>query len=211
MSDMWTYSTTLREALARYDLDGFTVVGRDGDVGKVDKATRDQPGGDHLVINTGPLFFGKSVLVPAGVVRRIDVERSEIHADVTREEVRDAPEYDSERGLDDDLRSRVGRHYGRSSELDEATGIDQIRQEEPVRNTIHNLVQTLSVKLDSAARYSLYRDDARKDGYEDCDEVFARLEERDRDSIAELLRCLRQRLGGGYVDQQSSERAYTGR
>jgi hypothetical protein len=33
---------------------------------------------------------------------------------------------------------------------------EQIRGEEPVKNSIHNLVQTLSVKLDSAARYGLY-------------------------------------------------------
>jgi hypothetical protein len=195
MTDMWTYSASMRDALARYDLDGFKVVGRDGDVGKVDKATRDQPGGEHLVVNTGPLFFGKTLLLPAGVVRRIDVERKEVHADVSREEMRDAPEYDRERGLNDDLRSRISRYYGRSSGLDEAAGIDQMRREEPVKNTIHNLVQTLSVKLDSAARYSLYRDDAQKDGYDDCAEVFGRLEQRDRDSIAELLRCLRQRLG----------------
>jgi hypothetical protein len=208
MTDMWTYSATLREALTRYDLDGFSVIGRDGDVGKVHKATRDQPGGEHLVVNTGPLFFGKTVLIPAGVVSRIDVEQREVHADVSREEMRDAPEYDPERGLDDDLRSRINRYYGRSSGLDEASGLDQIRQEGPVKNTIHNLVQTLSVKLDSAARYSLYRDDAREDGYDDCAEVFDRLEQRDRDSIGELLRCLRQRLGGeAGRAQASSERS----
>ena len=39
---------------------------------------------------------------------------------------------------------------------------ERIRTEEPVKNTIHNLVQTLSVKLDSASRYGLYQDDATK-------------------------------------------------
>ena len=45
---------------------------------------------------------------------------------------------------------------------------EQIRGEEPVKNSIHNLVQTLSVKLDSAARYGLYQQDAKKDGFDDC-------------------------------------------
>ena len=198
---MWTYSATLREALERYDLAGFTVVGRDGDVGKVDKTTRGEPGADHLVVNTGLLFFGKKVLLPAGVITSIDVERKQVRADVARDEVRDAPEYDEERRLDDDLRSQVALHYAggrgrpeREREV-EGEGLEQIRTAEPVENTIHNLVQTLSVKLDSAARYALYRDDARADGDEDCAQLFNRLEERDRDSIAELLRHLRDRIG----------------
>ncbi len=200
-TEMWTYSATLREALERYDLAGFTVVGRDGDVGKVDKTTRGEPGGDHLVVNTGSLFFGKKVLLPAGVITSIDVGRKDVRADVARDEVRDAPEYDAERRLDDDLRSQVAHHYAgtsgrRERERDvEGEGLEQIRTAEPVENTIHNLVQTLSVKLDSAARYALYRDDARADGQEDCAELFNRLEERDRESIAELLRFLRDRIG----------------
>ncbi len=35
------------------------------------------------------------------------------------------------------------------------------QSESPVGNTVHNLVHTLSVKLDSAHRYGLYQDDAR--------------------------------------------------
>ncbi len=43
--------------------------------------------------------------------------------------------------------------------------MEKIRSEQPVKNTTHNLIQTLSTKLDSAARYGLYVDDAHKDGY----------------------------------------------
>ena len=74
-------------------------------------------------------------------------------------------------------------------------GMEQIRTEEPVKNTIHNLIQTLSTKLDSAARYGLYQEDARKDGYEDCAEVFSRLAEREQEAIRELINCLQKRLG----------------
>jgi len=75
-----------------------------------------------------------------------------------------------------------------------AAGIEQIRTEQPVKNTVHNVVQTLSTKLDSAARYGLYQEDARQDGMEDCAEVFARLADRDRESIEELLGCLRDHI-----------------
>ena len=43
---------------------------------------------------------------------------------------------------------------------------EQIRGEEPVKNSIHNLVQTLSVKLDSAARYGLYHSTSASPGRE---------------------------------------------
>jgi uncharacterized protein YjbJ (UPF0337 family) len=68
-------------------------------------------------------------------------------------------------------------------------------QEAPVNNTIHNLVQTLSVKLDSSYRYGLYQEDAVKDGYEDCAQVFGDIAERERETIDRLLRCLHKHIG----------------
>ena len=47
----------------------------------------------------------------------------------------------------------------------EAT-LERVRVDGPVKNTLHNLIQTLSIKLDSAARYGLYTEDARIDGYQ---------------------------------------------
>jgi rubrerythrin len=72
--------------------------------------------------------------------------------------------------------------------------IEQIREARPVENSIHNLVQTLSVKLDSAARYGLYQQDARDEGFDDCAELFGRLAEQEQDAIQELLSCLRDHL-----------------
>jgi rubrerythrin len=73
--------------------------------------------------------------------------------------------------------------------------MEKIRSEQPVKNTTHNLIQTLSTKLDSAARYGLYVDDAHKDGYEDCAQVFERLAEREQEMIGELITCLQKRIG----------------
>jgi rubrerythrin len=72
---------------------------------------------------------------------------------------------------------------------------EQIRGEEPVKNTIHNLVQTLSVKLDSAARYGLYQEDAKKDGFDDCAELFAGMAETEQGHIQGLVRCLEKHIG----------------
>ena len=82
-------------------------------------------------------------------------------------------------------------------------GLERIRTEEPVENTVHNLIQTLSVKLDAAARYGIYQEDARNDGDEDSAELFARLSERDRQAIHELLERLGARIGA--VGREGSE------
>jgi len=72
--------------------------------------------------------------------------------------------------------------------------IELIREAKPVQNSIHDLIQTLSVKLDSAARYGLYQEDARDDGFDDCAELFGRLEQQERDTIDSLMGCLRDHL-----------------
>jgi len=203
-TDESTYKASLDDVLGQHDLRWFAVEGRDGSVGKVDDASYDEPQGNYLVVDTGTAFLGKKVFVPSEVITRVDVESKAIVADVAKDDVKNAPEYDANRRLDDDLRAQVTSHYGLSREElreDEETprsreettptgGMETIRSEEPVENTIHNLVQTLSVKLDSAARYELYRDDARRDGYDDCVEVFTRLEERERESIRDLMTTL---------------------
>ena len=74
---------------------------------------------------------------------------------------------------------------------------ERIRSEEPVKNSIHNLIQTLSVKLDSAARYGLYQEDARKDGFDDCAELFGRLATAEQQAIRDLLACLQKHIREG--------------
>ena len=73
--------------------------------------------------------------------------------------------------------------------------MEKVRTEQPVKNTIHNLVQTLSVKLDSASRYSLYKEDAKKDGFDDCAKVFGRLAEQENEMITQLVSCLDKHIG----------------
>jgi hypothetical protein len=99
-------------------------------------------------------------------------------------------------------RSRVaaaaGRHGTKSRwaelGLDDAPGsgvsmasMERIRTEQPVETTVHNLVQTLSIKLDSAARYGLYVEDPRRDGYDDRAEVFERVSGREHEMIQDLI------------------------
>lgn len=55
--------------------------------------------------------------------------------------------------------------------------MEMIRKTEPMKNMNHDLVQLLSVKLDSAARYELYKKDA--DGNANLQRLFDQLEQDD--------------------------------
>lgn len=81
-----------------------------------------------------------------------------------------------------------------------STDIERLRTEGPVKNTLHNLVQVLSIKLDLAARYGLYQEDARKDVDDEAAQLFLRIAEVELEHIAELQRFLGLRLHGDYGD-----------
>ncbi|MFH8221807.1 PRC-barrel domain containing protein [Streptomyces sp. NPDC018057] len=93
------------------DLTGFTVVAADGTVGHVDREA-ERFGMRHLVVDTGVWVFGRSALVPAGVVSRIDPAGRRIEVACSRAEIKDAPRFrtDSET-LDRDYLTRVGEYY----------------------------------------------------------------------------------------------------
>jgi hypothetical protein len=103
---VWTY----RRVDTDVDLTGYNVEAVDGLIGTVDEATA-QAGESYLVVDTGPWIFGKRVLLPAGVVDRIDTAERKVFVAPSREEIKNAPEYDRERGATDTYRQRVGSYY----------------------------------------------------------------------------------------------------
>jgi hypothetical protein len=105
--DLWTYP----ETVGRLDVSGFEVEAVDGSIGKVDEATYDV-GESYIVVDTGPWIFGKKVLLPAGIVERVDREEDKVYVDRTKDEIKDAPEFDDDAYRDEDYRSSVGEYYG---------------------------------------------------------------------------------------------------
>ena len=95
----------------RRDLTGYKITATDGDIGKVDQATYES-GASGLVVDTGPWILGRKVLIPAGVIERIDPDNEKVYVDRTKEQIKDSPEYDPDAGLDDDYRTRLGGYYG---------------------------------------------------------------------------------------------------
>jgi hypothetical protein len=93
------------------DLTGFDVEAADGSIGKVDEATQ-EVGESYLVVDTGVWIFGKKVLLPAGLVDRVDRDDEKIWVDRTKDEIEQAPEFDKDTYQEADYRSAVEGYYG---------------------------------------------------------------------------------------------------
>jgi hypothetical protein len=106
--DIWSFAI----ASPTVDLTGFKVEARDGSIGKVDEATT-EAGGSFVVIDTGPWIFGKKVMLPAGVIRDIDLDTETIFVDLTKDEIKDAPEFDEKTYRTQTYRDEVGGYYAR--------------------------------------------------------------------------------------------------
>ena len=110
--EIWTFAVATPPNI---DLTGFTVEARDGKIGKVDEATH-EAGGSFIVVDTGPLIFGKKVMLPAGMIRDIDPDTETIFVDLSKDEIKNAPEFDEKTYRDQGYRNELGSYYtGRGS------------------------------------------------------------------------------------------------
>ena len=110
---LWTYRDvdTLGVDMTRgVDLVGFEIEATDGGIGKVDEATYDV-GESYVVVDTGPWIFGKKVMLPASVIQRVDLDSQTVYVDHTKDEIKDAPEFDEDMYRDEWYRSQLGSYY----------------------------------------------------------------------------------------------------
>jgi hypothetical protein len=120
MTDIWVWQiyehaveTPSRPGpIDQVDVTGFEVEATDGHIGNADKATY-EAGRGNLVVDTGFWIFGKKRMIPAGVVIRIDPENRTIVLGVTKDQVKDAPDFDEARREEEEYRREVGGHYER--------------------------------------------------------------------------------------------------
>ncbi len=66
------------------------------------------------------------------------------------------------------------------------SAMDMIREGGSMKNQNHNLIHSLARTLDSVARNELYRQDAREMGCNECEELWSKLGDLDRQQ-AQLL------------------------
>lgn len=70
--------------------------------------------------------------------------------------------------------------------------LDQLRASKPRSNMFHNLIHAMAIKLDSAARYSIYINDAEQESCHDCVEVWQKCRELEMQQIQLIERELNQ-------------------
>ena len=73
--DMWTFRESTLDPTS---LTGYSVEASDGGIGKIDEATG-EAGRSQLIVDTGPWIFGKKVLLPAGVIERVDPDTETVY------------------------------------------------------------------------------------------------------------------------------------
>ena len=114
MSDLWGYAPAVGHNPGN-SLIGFKVEATDGSIGKIDRHS-DEVGSAYIVVDTGVWIFGKDVLLPAGVIERVDAAEQKVYVSRTKDEIKDAPEYDEDAYRDqskrDAYRDQLGSYYG---------------------------------------------------------------------------------------------------
>jgi len=106
--DIYAYP---EQSWSTLDLSGFAVEATDGRIGSVDETTHEM-GTGSIVVDTGPWIFGKKVMLPAGVISRIDENDRRIWVNLTKDQIQNAPEFDETLHNDPVYRDEVGSYYG---------------------------------------------------------------------------------------------------
>lgn len=105
---MWSYRDTA--ITGKTDLVGCDCVAIDGTIGKIDAATYDV-GASYLVVDTGFWIFGKKRTLPASVVDRVDYDDRKVYVNLTKDQIREAPDFEAGLERDEAYRRKVGTHY----------------------------------------------------------------------------------------------------
>jgi hypothetical protein len=109
VTDIWAYPDY--ETLANTDISGFSVEALDGSIGKVDESSFAMDGG-YIVVDTGPWIFGTKAMLPAGVIDRVDIDDRRVWVNRTKDEIKNAPEFDESTYRDTQYRTDLGGYYG---------------------------------------------------------------------------------------------------
>jgi len=113
-TNVWVYRESLITDIdIATDLVGYEVDATDGRIGKIDKAST-ETSRRYLVVDTGFWIFGKKRLIPAGVVTRVDHNDRKLYVAMTKDQIKDAPDFDEAMtAADDAYYDKYGSYYNR--------------------------------------------------------------------------------------------------
>ena len=97
------------------DVDGHHIQATDGEIGHVEDFIVDDDTWAirYLIVDTRNWWPGKKVLVSPNWIERVSWNKSKVFVNLTREAVKQSPEYTDESLLTRDYETRLHRHYNR--------------------------------------------------------------------------------------------------
>lgn len=111
MATIWLYRETITgNGFDPAAIVGYDVEALDGHIGKIDESSTDADR-SHVVVDTGFWIFGKRRLIPAGAITRVDHDEERVYVSMTKDQIKDAPDYDDTMNDDDNYHSGLGDYY----------------------------------------------------------------------------------------------------
>ena len=110
-----------------YEVACYDIDAQNGEIGHVEDFLVDDQAWSirYLLVDTSNWIGGRTVLIAPEWARRIDWARQRVHVDVTREAVKDSPEYDPGAEIDrayEERLAEVCRRFG-----DRCPGVNESR------------------------------------------------------------------------------------
>lgn len=112
LSEKATGDVHLRSAR---DVQGYNIQGSDNAIGHVDDFVVDDEtwAVRYLVIDTSNWWFGKKVLVAPHWASRISWEEHKVYVDMSRQQIKDCPEWNATAPINREYEVRLYDYYGR--------------------------------------------------------------------------------------------------
>jgi hypothetical protein len=105
---VWTYRNDIDTSASFV---GYDVEAADGSIGKIDDASTDVSR-RYVVVDTGFWIFGKKRLIPAGMVTTVDRTDHKVYVSMTKDQIKNAPDYDEAMTRDDEAYyDKYGTYY----------------------------------------------------------------------------------------------------
>ena len=98
-----------------HEVAGYHIHAQDGEIGHVEDFLVDDEAWSirYLLVDTSNWIGGRTVLIAPEWARRIDWSRQKVHVEVTREAVKQSPDYDPGAGIDPAYEERLADVYRR--------------------------------------------------------------------------------------------------
>ncbi|WP_373184521.1 PRC-barrel domain-containing protein [Halopseudomonas sp.] len=99
-----------------HEVERYHIDAADGEIGHVEDLLVDENWAiRYLVINTRKWWFGHSVLIPPQWMDSIEWSSATVSVGLSRDAIREAPEYDTSRPPDAEFEQRLEQHYRQQS------------------------------------------------------------------------------------------------